>query len=480
MVSLRAPKVTLSLAVGLVVVAAGVWSGIGPLQDNSFFTHLATGRLILDDGIPRTDPYTFTARGTDWVVQSWLPSSIYAFLESWGGPAAIRVFTGVLSGLLAAAIWLLTAPAQRLVPRLAVAGLSVVSGFALWNERPLMVGLVLLGAVMLAAEGRFDPRLLIPVGWVWANSHGSFPLGLAAALLLWAGTRLDGADTTTERRTTLWLTVGVVLGAIGPLGPRVLTFPLELILGGSEALEGVREWEAPAFESVGERAFLLFVVVAVLVLARRPSWRAALPLVVFVAAALVASRNQAPASIVLVPGVAWGMHGMGSLVGAERTAVARLLAVGAGAIAVFGLLVPVLAPTADELDDELSGAPHYQLAGYPVAAVSWMDQEGLLGSEHHLVSRDLVGNYLELLRGTDVAVFADDRFDMFPLDVTEDQNALINSTPSARGAPLQILEHYDADVVVWDTQRPLAQTLLVSSDWRVSYQDEATTVFQRR
>ena len=28
-----------------------------PISDNSFFTHVATGRIILDSGIPTTDPY---------------------------------------------------------------------------------------------------------------------------------------------------------------------------------------------------------------------------------------------------------------------------------------------------------------------------------------------------------------------------------------------------------------------------------------
>ena len=41
-----------------VVVLAGALIGARPLRDNSFFTHLATGRLILAEGMPTADPYS--------------------------------------------------------------------------------------------------------------------------------------------------------------------------------------------------------------------------------------------------------------------------------------------------------------------------------------------------------------------------------------------------------------------------------------
>ena len=69
-------------------VGFAVWGlsiGIDQLSDNSFFTHLATGRLILDHGIPHHDVYSFTAPGEPWVVQSWLASVLYGWIDSWFG-----------------------------------------------------------------------------------------------------------------------------------------------------------------------------------------------------------------------------------------------------------------------------------------------------------------------------------------------------------------------------------------------------------
>ncbi len=81
---------------GLGFALWGLHIGLDRLSDNSFLTHLATGRLILDHGVPRTDPYSFTANGQPWVVQSWLASVIYAWIESWFGANGIRVLMAAL------------------------------------------------------------------------------------------------------------------------------------------------------------------------------------------------------------------------------------------------------------------------------------------------------------------------------------------------------------------------------------------------
>lgn len=468
----RLREVRLSTAVGLVVVLVGAVVGISALRDNSFLTHLATGRLILDEGrVPSTDPYSFTAGGEPWVVQSWLVSVAYASLEALGGAALVRVALGVATGALAGIVWLLTAPARNLVVRLALAGLVVVAGAGLWSERPLLVGLLGLGLLLLGAEGRFDPRWSVPILWVWANAHGSFPLGLLALFLLWLGRRLDGEDGTTEWRMGIWAGVGTLVAVVGPLGLEVLTFPFEL-LSRQDVLADVKEWGAPEFQSPGERLFLVLVVVAVVAAVRRPRWRAALPLVVFLVLALTASRNQVTAALVFLPGTAAGLAGLGSagFTGAETSRVATLAA---AVVGVLGLLVVASPLTAEaEPGDELVGGPHHDLDGYPVAAVAWLDAEGLLGPDQRIVARDLVGNYLESLPSADTPVFVDDRFDMYPADVLDDHTALIQGQSTERGGPLELLEHYDATAVVWQDDGPLAQLLAASPDWAIVYQDD--------
>lgn len=104
------------VALGLVVV--GVLIGLGPLSDNSFFTHLSTGRIILDErSVPTADPYSFTAHGEPWTVQSWLASVVYAVAEDIGGFGAIRVVVAVLVVAILLGAWRLTRPAGGLIGR---------------------------------------------------------------------------------------------------------------------------------------------------------------------------------------------------------------------------------------------------------------------------------------------------------------------------------------------------------------------------
>ena len=80
----------------------------------------------------------------------------------------------------AVAVWLLTARSRSLLVRLVVTAAVLVPATALWSGRPLLFGLLGLAAVLLAADGRLDPRWLVPICWVWVNTHGSFPFGPGA------------------------------------------------------------------------------------------------------------------------------------------------------------------------------------------------------------------------------------------------------------------------------------------------------------
>lgn len=446
---------TLGAAAGLLIVAGGLAIGLGPMSDNSFLTHLATGRLILDRGsVPSSDPYTFTAHGEPWVVQSWLASLGLATAESVGGMETVRMLVGAVSALLAYLGWRLLAPAESILARLALAVLFLMVASGQWSERPFMVGLVCFALTMRAAAGAIDPRWLLPVGWLWVNSHGSFPLGISFLLVALVGRRLDGGGSGPELRALPWLLGGSVLGAVGPLGLRALVFPLD-VLGRREVLQHVVEWQSPAFTSVAERAFLLQLVVAVVLLARRPSYRSALLFGVFVAAALVSSRNITIASLVLLPIMAEGAPSGGTLRSSDRIGIGRpLAALG------LALVVAVVAVRTDE--------PPLTLERYPVDALADLDERGVDLVQARLAAPDIVGNLLEYVYGEGRRVYYDDRFDMFPQEVSDAHLALVSSGPQIR----QHLDDARIDVVVVGRDAPAATWLAADPEWRVLFSDE--------
>jgi hypothetical protein len=454
---------TLAFVLGVAFALWGLSIGLGQISDNSFFTHLATGRLIVGGaGIPTHDPYSFTARGAPWVVQSWLASVLYGWIDSWFGGQGLRVLMGLTTAALAALVWRLSRPAKGLIGRVVTCGFVVGVGSAVWSPRPLLIGLLMLAVTLLAAEDGLPAWVLLPAFWIWVNTHGSFPLGLVALAALWAGRRADGDDGATELRCLLWAIGGTVAGAISPLGPVLLLFPIHL-LGKASVLQNIVEWQSPSFALGWSRLFLLQVVVAIVLLVRRPSYRVAIPLVVFVAAALIGERNVAVAGIVMVPGMARGFEGIGTLRGDRRTPVAGALLV------VLVLLAVVVTRTS-------LAQPAFDLKAFPVAPVAWLQQNGLHRSDVHMATSDTTGNYLELVYGRGANAFIDDRVDMYPAKVVDDYVALLHGQSNWE----QVLDQDKIDLVLTGRDGPLNSLLTDSGKWRVLYQDHDWSVTCRR
>ena len=121
----------------------------------------------------------------------------------------------------------------------------------------------------------------------------------------------------------------------------------------------------------------------------------------------------------------------------------------------------------------IAADPSLDLIGYPDKAMEHLRDEGRLEAPHRLVEQDFIGNYLEFQWPT-VPVFVDDRFDMYPLSVSRDYEALLNGRPNS----IEILDRWDADTVLWQKKLPLV-TILAASGWRETYSDKDWVVLER-
>ncbi|MGH9282279.1 MAG: hypothetical protein ACRD0S_05025, partial [Acidimicrobiales bacterium] len=140
----------------------------------------------------------------------------------------------------------------------------------------------------------------------------------------------------------------------------------------------------------------------------------------------------------------------------------------ASAMAAAVLAITGIAMTASALQD-----PSYDLEKYPVAAVRWMEEEGLF--ERRVATEDFVGNYLVARHGRDASVFFDDRFDMYPRPLVRDAIALLDGKEGWQ----ERLDRYDVEVVLWQRSRPLAPLLSLDPGWRVVHRDDEWLVAVR-
>lgn len=457
----------------------GVRIGAQPISDNSAFVHLRTGIEMARTGaIPRADPYSFTAAGHPWTVQSWLPELATGWAHRIAGGGGVLLVHAVLLG----AAMLLVAQLGRTgsAARTAlVATVCVGLGGSAWGPRPVVVAFICLAVLITAFERGWPAWLALPLGWVWVNSHGSFPLGLVWLALVVAGSLLDRERPVARRAIGLgaWLVGGVIVGAAAPLGFRALAFP-STVLARREVFQRVVEWRSPSFTGAALLS-LVALVVAVVILARsdRRAWRDLLPLAVFVSMALVAERNLAMAGIVLAPVLARALRSAGTRdasdarrgAGAADASVRRgreargVNAGFAGIIAIAAVLFVSSAASGPVLDERR----------YPVRAARWLEAAGHLDGDTRLAHQDTVGCWLLLTQR--VPVFIDDRYDMYPVRLVRDYFDLLDGT----GDSLAVLDRHEIDVVLWEQGASLPAILDASAGWRRRYGDGRWVVYVR-
>ncbi|MDP9387269.1 MAG: hypothetical protein M3Q48_04920 [Actinomycetota bacterium] len=437
--------------VGGAVALWGLAIGLEALSDNSALTHLATGRLILDEGIPRRDPFSFTGEGRYWTVYSWLASAGMALADRAAGGHGIIMARAALTTGIAVVAWRLTRPAGALGGRIIAVTVVLVVGTGSWPERPLLIALAIFAALVLVTEAGGSPLLAAGGMWLWVNVHGSFPFGLVYLVVRLAGRRLDRAPLGALPPLVLGAVAGTLAGAVNPLGPRLLVFPFEL-LARHDLLDRVQEWQPPDFSRPTGGLFLVAFVTTLVLAGRRRSWEDSLSVGVFGLAGCLAQRNLSLASLVFAPVMARSLAGLGTIRG-ERRSVLTLSAT-AVLVMVGSLLVAASLQR-----------PAYRLVDYPVRQLDWMDEQGLLA--YRVATQDFVGNLIIARRGIEADVFYDDRYDLYPREVIKDSLALLDGQEGWQ----RRLDKYGIDVVLWERTKPLAEFLALDAGWVVVRKD---------
>ncbi len=445
--------VPLGTAFTVFFAAVGLLIGRRAIGDNSFLTHFATGRLILETrSVPSTDPYSFTAAGDPWVVQSWLASVLYASLDFLLGGVGIRLLNGALCSATAAIVWKLTSRrSEQIFVPLGLSGAVLTIGATMWSPRPLLFGLLGLALVFAAVEGMIAPAWLIPVMWVWVNTHGSFPMAGVLVGTLGVGAWLeDRKFPDHEARVLGWVAAGILVGGINPLGPKLLWFPVQL-LRRSEALKNVVEWRPFTLSDITSWIFLGLVVAFVAALIQRPSWRMIVPGSVFTLAALLAVRNVVMASVVLAVVSAPGLV----------MAYGQIRTTDTGPIVRFTLVGSILLGCVAALSTALSSPVDF--ASYPEEEIRVLGIEGLLDEDSRLIHPEIVGNYLSLKQGVEANVFIDDRFDFYPQQVIDDLEVMIYG-----GDYAAVIDRYEPDAILWTAGGGFEAWLEERSEWAVA------------
>ncbi len=293
--------------------------------DTDTWWHIRSGEYMVENKeIPRTDPFSYTRYGQDWIDHSWgAQLVIYGAYDLFGGSTqpgdsgniGLALYVAVLATLGMAFVYLMCDGNVYLRAFVVVLGATTAAVF--WSPRPqmfsFMLGALVLYLLHLYKRERLDRLWLIPpVMLIWANLHGGFAVGFIFMFGSIAGEVLgnlfngDDPEVVAWRRLRNMVIVALVsipMIAINPNGIRMLAYPFRTV--GIGALQDfIQEWASPNFHQVNTWPFallLLGVLAAAGLSSRRIDWTD-LTLVCGTAfLALTAGRNIAVFAIAATP-----------------------------------------------------------------------------------------------------------------------------------------------------------------------------------
>lgn len=464
----------------LLLFAFAVAASVGTATDPDLWWHLRTGEVIVDDGIPRTDIFSYTVAGTDWITHEWGSQVLMWLLWSAGGSSALIVVFTALVGL-SFALAFRTSRARPLITVSMVVLAAFVARIAT-APRPQMFNLLFLAGLILMLERirqqRLAPRWVwaaVPLIVVWANLHSGYLLGIVTIAVYAVGERLearrhDGRPMATDagHKLPAVAVASFVGAALNPSGLALWTYPLETLR--SDAMRDyIQEWHSPDFHSTWFWPFALMLVVSVVAVVaspRRPGVTQMLLLAGTGLAGLQSMRHIPLFAIVAIPIVAEQIE---VALDAQRvraqtrpplrsTAIAPLLAILGMVVAVGGVAAAI-----SSNDDAVA-------ATYPVDAVDAILDSDLADARGYNAYG--WGGYL-IWR--DIDVFIDGRADVYG----DEFMRLHFQAEKLEADWREPLDTFDVEYVLLAPDAEFGLVLDEAADWTEVYTDDVAVIWAR-
>jgi hypothetical protein len=337
--------------------------------------------------------------------------------------------------------------------------------------------LVLLLIVLeLFRQGKRGPLWFLPLLFLaWINAHGSWVVGLGTMAVYWASGlrdyRLGGIEmrpwaAADRLRVALAFLFCVAVLPITPYRTELAAYPFQVASALPMNIANISEWESMPFDQVGGKVFLILILgFFALQTVLKLTWRLEEVTLLFFGTAMACIHVRF--LLIFVPFFAPLLAAILAkwLPPYESQKDHPVL----NAVLMFSMLALMVRSFPSRANIEDAIAKHY-----PVEAVAYLRQHDIPGPMFNSYG---FGGYLVWALGPERKVFIDGRGELYEVGgVLADYMHISLLKPGA----FSILQDYSIQACLVNRSEPLANVLAAVPEWKLTYSDEISVLFERR
>jgi hypothetical protein len=490
---LRAGTSFLSVLTLVLVAVQFIFIMYSPdLDDPDIWWHMRNAQYLFQHHqFPRQDMYSFTVAGHPWINHEWLSEiPFYVAYRAFGlvGLKSLTFFTVDLIFLLL--LYLCYQESRNFKASIAACCFSTLLATVSFGPRTILFGYVYLLILLIVLQrfrlqGKAPLWIIPPIFCLWANTHGSWSLGLIVFFLIGASGlvegswgRVDSQRWTPSQVRKLILTGCASLAAlfVNPFGWRLVYYPFDLAFKQRLNIAHVQEWVSVDFHDLRGKLVLILIIGLLLgAMLRNRRWNLGEVLVLLFAlySGLTYIRFLVLLGIVVAPVIAKTLDFFPPY--RPELETPRLNAV--VILVIIGLMVhfwPREAKVRSSIDET-----------YPAGVLPYLKAHPPQGN---VLNFYLWGGYLGW-HDPDMKDFVDSRVDIFEYaGVLKDYLDLLGVDAMQR-RPERILEKYKIEYVLFPPSDSTNKNLVAGSlpyvlehdpRWKVLYQDKVCVLLVKQ
>jgi hypothetical protein len=462
------------------------------LNDPDIWWHMRNAQYLFQHHhFIRYDMYSFTVAGHPWINHEWLSEIPFYFAYRTFGLVGLKTLTFLtLNLIILLLLYLSYQESRNFKASVAACCFSTFLATVSFGPRTVLFGYVYLLILLIVLQrfrqhGHAPLWIIPPLFCLWANTHGSWSLGLIlffligiSGLITGSWGRINSQRWTPSQLRKLILTGVASLAAlfINPFGWRLVYYPFDLAFRQKLNIAHVQEWISVDFHNLRGKLVLILILgllLAALIRSRRWNLGEVLILLFALYSGLTYMRFLVLLGIVVAPVVAKALDFFPPYRPELETPRTNIVVI----LVIVGLMV-YFWPREAKVQSTVAET-------YPAGILSYLRAHPPQGN---VLNFYLWGGYLGW-HNSEMKDFVDSRVDIFEYaGVLQDYLDLLG-TDTIQKRPDPILEKYKIQYVLFppsdSTNKNLVGGGLVyvlqhDARWRVLYKDKVCVLLEKQ